>query len=276
MYNSRSNSHLRGNMINRNKQKSSKQLNIINPIFKSMEEYEDDPYWKTEFEKASQGRFPPKISFKSGIVYFTKTKTAKGKVSKKVLSSEIMTAIEEYKRFIHENTFNRSRVEVEEDNKLNEERMKNGKSIEDYEWKELKKRKIKEILILNFINNASQEMNLSEMEKYELNMLVNIGLINGRINSLTIIYEEGEIVGIKNLMRDSETGKIFLDTSIKPKNKKSRPQISVNLLDRWDKPSITGYDKLWNLYIEKYSETNITESEPSESKTYSSEMCDTE
>src|ERR1700729_1567502 len=107
-------------MSKRRKQK------IIYPRFQEMFDKENDPHWRGEFERASYGKFPPKITFKGGILIFSKN----NKKERMTIPDDVFQAIENYKKFVIKNTLNKSRIECEEDNKRNEEKIQNAKSIE--------------------------------------------------------------------------------------------------------------------------------------------------
>jgi len=235
---------------------------IINHIFYEMYELEHDPYWKSEFFKACHGRFPQKVTFKNGIVYFTKS----NKREKLHLPEDIADAIENYKGFIHKNTWCRSRSEFEEDNKMNDDRISKNKSIQDYQWKELKKKKTKEILIMNYINYIAEDYEMTLQQKYELSMEINIGIITGTINSASIDYEDGIIKQIRGLEHNPETGKIILNETHRVKIKKPKTQKSVDLMDKWSTNNIITYDKMWKSYFDKYGTSNQSEYEVTESK----------
>jgi hypothetical protein len=235
---------------------------IVHQIFYEMSDIEEDPFWKTEFVKASHGRFPSKVSYKNGIIYFVKS----NKREKMYLPEDIMDAIENYKGFIHKNTWNRSRAEYEEDNKMNEDRISKNKSIQDFQWKELKKKKTKELLIMNYINDLAKEYEMSIEDKYELNISINTGIINGMINTSSIEYEDGMIHHIKGLEYDEETKKVRFNDKFKVKNKKPKMQKPVDLMSKWSSDNVLSYEKMWNAHIDKFGTTNQSEYEVTESK----------
>lgn len=230
-----------------------RQQKIIHPLFGSMADNEKDPYWQLEFRKASFGKFPQRFTFKGGILIFTKS----NRKEKMLIPNDVLQAIENYKAFIRKHTLCKSRLEYEEDNKRNEEKINNNKSIEEYSWKSIKKKKIKEVLITNFINNISNSFELDKSQRYELSCKINLGIILGIINPSSFDYVDGEIKSIDQINYDHETKSFFLEMNAKKKDKPQNDVREYSLLDKITNP-ILSIDREWKMYIDNHINKNET------------------
>jgi len=128
---------------------------IVHPIFQSMHDNEVDPFWKNEFIRALHGNFPQKVIFRNNILTFTKNN--KKEVIKLNSKNDVFENIKSYREFITKNVHLKSRIEFKRDELRNIEIEAKIKSIDDYRWEEIKKKKIKEVLIWNYINKLEDE-----------------------------------------------------------------------------------------------------------------------
>jgi len=225
---------------------------IINPLFQNMFDHEMDPFWKNKFIEALYGNFPPKITFRNNILNFTKNN--KRETVELLDKVDVFQNIEIYKGFITKHTCIKSRIEFKEDNRRNKEIELNTKSIEDYKWKEIKKKKIKEVLIWNYINRLNEQYKLNEEEKYKLFVIVQSNLILKKIGPNTIEYEEGEVKNISNLFFD-ELKREFTITGNYPK-KKEAYNMDYSLLNIYDINKTISYSDKWKKYIDLFINKN--------------------
>lgn len=249
-----------------------RQQKVINQIFKDVAEVESDPGWKTKFVEASYGKFPPGFAFKRGILSFTKS----NKLDKLYINDDIYETMINYKEFMTKHTHYKSRIDNKRDIERNQEKINSGKSIEECEWKEIKKKKkIKEVMITNYINKIAIEGNLTDEKKYQLMVMINVGIIRGIIiPSTSIHYENGEIQSIDNIYYDEDKDEFVLSDSIKKKEKVIPNYRDYSLLNIANQKRSCSFDKLWKNHIDSYINKNVSEHKPSASVECESTSCD--
>lgn len=223
----------------------------IHMIFKEISELESDPGWKTKFIEASQGKFPPGFVCRRGVLTFTKSK----KTHKLEIVDNHEVLRNNFKTFLRDHTQYKSRLDNREDSKRNEEKINNNKSIEDYEWKDIRRKGVKGALITNFVNRTAEALQLNDNEKYDLTLTINIGMSNGTIIPTTCIhFHDGEIKSIDNILYNEETRTFSLcQNAKKRRDRNQNPPRDFDLLDN----VTTGtqrytFDKAWKIYIDDH------------------------
>ena len=66
----------------------------------------------------------------------------------------------------------------------------------------IKKKKIKDILIINYINDIENMMNLELNEKNQLISIINVGFMLGTLDNSDVIFENGKIININGINFD--------------------------------------------------------------------------
>lgn len=189
---------------------------IINPTFKDYANLTDDVTWKTILDDAAYNNFPRGFSYRNNYL----THKIRNKVSKIELSDNAEVATSECIKFFKE----KGGIMSQDDQD------KSRQDLEDYidrrgnqlpsKWSEIRKGRIKEVLISAFISRLSKEMQLSSSEKDSLRNVISIGFILGCFTKNHIILTNGSIEGITGLKFDNEKRKFYIDYHLAPINLK--------------------------------------------------------
>lgn len=223
---------------------------IFHQQFNRMKSLETDPFWEEQLEKAAYNKFPKGITFKNEILTYTKGNQRK----KMILPEDEFQAIENYKAFITSHTMSRSRNECKQDDIKNNDRVQNNKSLDEFEWKKIRRKKTKEALLLKFINSLSEQYELNEEERYNLHSLIYLNFALKIITTKTIEFNDGEIKSIINLEYNEETKTFSVFEVSKTKN------VDTNYDYSLDDP-IYGRNKVsfeheWKKYIDAHINKN--------------------
>jgi hypothetical protein len=211
---------------------------------------ESDPYWEEQFEKAAYNKFPKGISFKNEILTYTKGHQRK----KMILPEDEFQAIENYKAFITSHTMNRSRSECRQDEIKNNDRVQNNKSLDEFEWKKIRRKKTKEALLLKFISDLSINYNLNEEERYDLHSIIHLNFALKIINTKTIDFSDGEIKSIINLEYDEEK-RVFSVVEL-AKNKLNETNYDYSLDTKIYGKYRLSFETEWKKYIDAHVNKN--------------------
>src|SRR5690606_24638495 len=73
-------------------------------------------------------------------------------------------------------------------------------------WKKIRKKKIKETIIRNFVLDMKKERTLTDDQTVQLIKLIKLGFMFGWIDGDNVKYEQGKILKIRGLRFIKETG----------------------------------------------------------------------
>ena len=246
---------------------------IVNPIFKQMEMYCDDDFWKATFHDASIGKFHRgfRIDKETNLQYKIRNKIKT--CTFKDLS--VPDTIKVVKNFMQSCAGIMSSIDIE--NK-NQELLRSIVSNQDEcinSWSKIKIAQHKSILLADYISSVSEKLKLSSEEEEELNSVITFGIMTKRLNAQTIIVENSVIKHIDGLHR-LDNGKFIINNkSMLDRSKCEReakdiiikpfsivkgtinPQINVNLNKKWEK-IINAVEKKNDILLESNtSESNV-------------------
>ena len=213
---------------------------VVNPIFKDCADLVTDLTWKTIFTEASFGKLPRGFTFKDGYI----THKIRNKVIRIEITSDPEGAVNECLHFFKK----KAGIMSQEDQKKAKE------DFEDYllksgalcpqRWSEIRKKKIKDVLISTFIAKLGKEINLTPVEKADLKNKIYLGFILGCFTNDQVELDNGYITNIDGLDFNQETRSFYIDYSRAPKQlKKSRR------VEKATKPKNSFYT-LWIKFLE--------------------------
>lgn len=223
-----------------------KEKPIVYPVFEQCAYITDDPYWKTIFNQCARGRFPRYFYYKNGLITWRK-----GNKIDRVLISESKTSEDAYDVYNISTDFfrlkagmysdiDRQRMKEEEEKRISE------RVLKDFTWANIKKSKIKELLITEYVEMLSNDYSLSQQEKIELITTIKTGFTLKWLKDVEM--EEGRIVAISGLDWNENTECFEIDPSKKKRVKKKKyPGLGIEIQNTAPK---VDFIKDWEKYIE--------------------------
>ena len=199
-------------LLNRKERRITK-LNeeTIYPIFKKAAEYiKNDLFWFKILINASKGYFQKMYRYINGTLTFKQ----KSKVySKEICQDNPELCLKNFQEFMQSNgTYSTNDHEL---NIKKIDELKDAASNIVLDWKKIKSKKIKKILISIYIDYLADRYCLT---KYELSKLINVLKLAysvGLINSSSVIMENNQIADIDVLCYDPSTKDFFIDADAK-------------------------------------------------------------
>lgn len=200
---------------------------LVYPCFLSCTEYTEDEYWKNIFEDLAFGITPQGAYIsKNYIISNTKNKEFVYKIN---IDLEPETIFIDIYNLFSEKLGIKSVQEIED--------FKN--SIDSSElvfdsWNSIKKKSIRDSIILDYVTKKSNEFNLSRQKSRELLNTINLGILLKFISNKHIHYEDGEIVEIEGF--EFEQGNfIFTQTTEYTSNTLEYNKYKLSMVDVWVK-----------------------------------------
>lgn len=170
---------------------------VIHPVFQECIKLTDDEFWKSLYEDLSYGRYPKGIYIVgTNICNTNKRKFFSYNFSEK----DPKEIVKEFRTLILENT-NIYSSKDKKKKKKDIEKIKSGiQKVGDIEkFSSIKKKSVKEMLIINFVVEMKNKYSLSWNEARELKILINIGFIDKTLNSAGVVLENGRIKEIEGI-----------------------------------------------------------------------------
>lgn len=200
---------------------------LIYPCFLSCLEFTEDEYWKNIFEDLSFGVTPQGT-------YITKNYIISN-VKNREFTYKIKTDIESETIFIDIYTLFSEKLGLKSVNEL--EDYKN--SIDSSEvifssWNSIKKKSIRDSIIMNYVSDRTIEYNLSPITAYRLLNMINLRLMLKFITTKDIHYDNGVIHMIDGIDY-SENSFVFSKITDFASNPVEYHKNKVNLNDIWQK-----------------------------------------
>lgn len=223
---------------------------LVYPCFLACTEYTEDEYWKNIFEDLAFGITPQGAYIsKHYIISNTKNKEFVYKINNEADAETVFFDI--YNLFSE---------------KLG---IKSVQEIEDYKnsidsselvfdsWNSIKKKSIRDSIILNYVVRNSNEYELSRAKSKELLNTINLGILLKFISNKHIHYEDGEIKEIMGFEFD-KGGFIFNKTTEFTPNTLEYNKYKISLTDVWvkftdilTKSVFNSSNDLLNIYLNK-------------------------
>ena len=192
---------------------------VINHIFKECADLIEDQTWKNIFNEASYGKFPRGFMYKDGfLIHRIKNKTCRIEINSQadVVLSECMAFFKLKGGIMSQNDQKKAREDFER-------HLIESGALYPTKWSEIKKKKIRDVLISTFVVRIAKEIDLNDEERKDLRNKIYLGMILGCFGNEQIELDKGYIASIAGLNFDETTRKFKIDYSRAPKqNKKSR------------------------------------------------------
>ena len=213
---------------------------VVNPIFKECANLITDPTWKTIFSEASLGKLPRGFTYKDGYI----THKIRNKISRIEISTNPEVALDECLHFFKEKAGIMSQEDQKRAREDFEEYLLNSGALCPTRWSEIRKKKVKDVLISTFIAKIAKEIGLNQAEKDDLKNKIYLGFILGCFGNDQVELENGYITNIAGLDFNQDNRNFQIDYTRAPKQlKKSR---------RVEKASIpkNSFYTLWIKFLE--------------------------
>ncbi|GAH66581.1 unnamed protein product, partial [marine sediment metagenome] len=186
--------------------KAKKEIPVVYPIFEKCAEISNDSYWESIFKGCSINKFPRHFYYNNGLITWKRG----NKVDRVLIpDKDIWEVYNITAAFFRKNeglysTIDRAKTKEAEELKRSE------KVKKEFQWKNIRMDRVKNLLIYEFINGLAKDYYLSDVEKDKLTTTIKLGLmlkyfkevemVDGKItNIMGLIYtENGERI-ISNL-----------------------------------------------------------------------------
>jgi len=239
------------NVVGSGKNRRSKnQPQIVNPIFEACAQKITDSFWVSVFSQAAIGKFPRGFMFKDNALTYKRGT----KIQRIELSTDPSIAVIESMSFFTRTAGIMSSTDQERSRRELEDRLLESQSLHSCSWTEIKKKKVREMLIGTFIEDLVHKYGLSDREKINLKSMINLGFILGYFQNNNVHFEHGRIQSIAGLNYDEVTRKFSIDSSCVPriskssKNKFSKTEEDSDGLIK--DPHIVSFMTLWIRFLE--------------------------
>lgn len=229
------------------------QVQIVYPLFSECAAITTDPFWSSIFSNAAKGTFP------RGFTYYhdesTNSRILTYKRGVKTWSTEVPSdpaeAIVTCVGFFARTAGIMSESDQERTKQEYDRRMLEQTSIRASTWSEIKKKKIRDILIGTFVQDIVKAFELTDKESDQLSTTISVGFLLGFFQSKNVHFEQGRIKGIIGLMYDADTRTFFIDPSLTPKiSKTSKSRAGKDSEDGDTCKESVSFLNLWVKFIE--------------------------
>jgi hypothetical protein len=200
---------------------------LVYPCFLSCTEYTEDEYWKNIFEDLAFAITPQGAYIsKHYIISNTKNKEFVYKIN---IDLDPETIFIDIYNLFSEKLGIKSVQEIED--------YKN--SIDSSElvfnsWNSIKKKSIRDSIILDYVTKKSEEYNLSRAKAKELLNTINLGILLKFISNKHIHYDDNEIKDIEGF-EFKQDGFVFTQTTEYSSNTLEYNKYKISLVDVWIK-----------------------------------------
>ena len=216
---------------------------IINPIFEKCAELTEDKFWENILMECACGKFPRNFTYKNNLITHRKSNV----LNRLEISNSPSEAFTSIKAFFQKvagimSEQDRNKLKKIEEDKMIEEL---EKAKDEMEWKDVRKEKLKEILIKEFVTDMAEKYKMNKEQRDELITVIRKGFLLKYFTANNVEMERGRIVEIDGLIIDKKTKKSEIDAYyITPLSKKSYNGLGVekketvpdlNFLEQWDK-----------------------------------------
>lgn len=220
---------------------------IEHKIFLECSEVTEDKFWKDILLKAAYGKFPRSFTYINGFLYY-KCSNSNNKKKVELPDSPIegsLVAMQFFKE--HGGIYSEDDdVKIMKYNNMIKEQEMNR----IVEWKDIKKIKVRDMLILNYIEKISKEYDFDDFKKKELETTINIGFILRYFDTKDVMFNDGAVTGINGLIYDKKEGNFIIDPKLQPLRIKNIKKIQAPGLYTTESNDIkVTIDKSWTKYL---------------------------
>ena len=178
------------------------QSNVVYPFLVKCSNHMPDEFWKSIVMNLALGKYPKCIYF-SNYTIFSTVKKVQVSYSIPINRPEKEVAHEIY-LFLLENTSLSSMDDNIKKKEMIALRKKNFVMSE--KWSMIKKKNVKELIMINYVLREKRERKLSWDKAFELLSLIKLGFIYRLQASKDVEYSNGEIQSIKGIVFNTQLG----------------------------------------------------------------------
>lgn len=191
---------------------------IVHQLFADWIPFVEDPYWQAIFTNASIGKFPRGFTFQDNILTYKRG----NKLHKFPLQGpEAINVYADVIEFFGQTAGLRSVRDQERIQREQEEREAQLNSIENLKWGDIRRGRVKDILLTGFVEDVARSMQLDRQQKLQLRTVIGLGFILGYFGNDDVIMVNGKIQGITGIIYNGEAKQFDIDPNITPKKTSS-------------------------------------------------------
>ena len=223
---------------------------VVHEIFEKCAELTTDQYWITVFNNCSRDKFPRGFFYKNGLM----THRRGNKINRVSIPNSAPEASSVCMSFFKTaaglmSTADRMMLRQEEERKILE-----LTSNKELTWKDIKTEKLKELLIMEFVDDISNRLRFNKEEKNELITTVKSGFMLKCFTSKNIQMKDGSIIAIEGLIYDKKTNTYDIDPQLITK-KINKKIIGLGVSKTQNKPKVS-FMALWDKYLQGLEKRN--------------------
>lgn len=198
---------------------------IIHPCFRECQDFTLDQYWKDILFACACNKFPRGVRYDSSTgTLYVRTPSTGGKT--KVEAIDLPEKPEEaYKVLVgvfRDKLGMYSSRDLQIKKKELDEIQNQRRVNMDCEWKKLKPRSIKDLMIMNYVSRMKEEHNLTPKEAKQLLSTIQLGFQFKELNSEDVEYADREIKSINGLEYIETERKWVITNPSKPVSKSEK------------------------------------------------------
>ena len=194
--------------INKEEYRMPLKREVVYPIFLNCLPFIDDLFWKETFEELSYGNcYQGSYISKGFLCSNVKGKEFVYKFIDKEPQKIFVDIVKLLKDKLNIMSKNDRKILYEEFDDVE----KMLKSIRNTDWVDIKKKSLKDILFQNFLIKIKNQYELRDIQVRCLYNTINLGLMLKSIKNSDVIYEDGEIKGIKGFIFSKGKYRIDID-----------------------------------------------------------------
>ena len=206
--------------------------NLIYPIFANCADYTLDPYWIDMFMQCSKNKFPKGCSYdsKNHIIYVKDAaKNARNHRNPVKLPEKPSDIFQIMMHIFKTNLRLRSSHDLQI-SKQDLQKIKDSYEVDLSEWKKIKPRSMKDVIIMRYVIRLEKEHGLTTQQANELYTTIKVGMQFNKITNTDIDYSNGSINSINGLDFDKGTKIYSINNEIKcvPKTEKKTASQKFN------------------------------------------------
>jgi hypothetical protein len=209
---------------------------IAHPIFAECAQYTLDPYWKQLFEECSKGKFPRGFNLdqKTNTIYIrSKSSHNKSYISYQLIKNPDQI-YKDLKKLFQEHLHYRSNKD-RHDNRVELDNIcKDLQKTYNEGWNKIRRKKIKEPIIRQYILNLKEEYQLTDTETTALAKIIKLGFLFNWIANEDVEYEDQCITNIATLHYDPDERIFKLEEPTVECKREYKPKL-IKLSSLWDK-----------------------------------------
>lgn len=182
------------------------------PIFDTMMNQEQDPYWKSLFDDAAVGKFPRNFKFQNGSLYYKiRSKTLEHPIESDSSTNDLLEMIQAVKQFFLVTAGILSPEDLRRKKLEEEKRILELMNNEVVSWKQIRSEKQRMIMLSLYVEKIGKKYGLSVEERKGLVQNIRIGMLAGYFHNDNISIIGNRIEEIEGLCFNEDTKEFYID-----------------------------------------------------------------